>query len=413
MAFHHHDSDNGAMNSALDPTLDQARDQGTELLAGGRALFDVPEDIAYFNVANLAPHLHSVRRAGDEALDRRGKPWTIEPADWFSDVERLRSLFGRIIGTDAEGIALIPATSYGFAVAARTLTIGADERIMVLAEEYPSGIYTWQQLARSSGAELVTVTREAPRSWTEAILDCLDERTSIISVPNVHWTDGALIELDKVAARAHELDARLVIDASQSAGALPLDVTALRPDFVISVGYKWLLGPFGLGYLYVAEQHREGQPLEQNWISRADSEDFARLVDYRDEFQPGARRYDVGQRTNFELTPMAVAALEQILDWSVERIAGTLGHRTAQIAAQARDLGLDPLPDAQRGPHMLGISLPEAARSSTLAALADNRCYAAIRGGSLRIAPHLHITDRDMESLFGGLTVATSEGSAD
>ena len=230
-------------------------------------------------------------------------------------------------------------------------------------------------------------------------------------MPNVHWTDGALIELDKVAARAHELDARLVIDASQSVGALPLDVTALRPDFVISVGYKWLLGPFGLGYLYVAEQHRQGQPIEQNWISRADSEDFARLVDYRDEFQPGARRYDVGQRTNFELTPMAVAALEQILDWGVERIAGTLDQRTVQIAARARELGLAPLPDAQRGPHMLGISLPVAARSRTLAALADNRCYAAIRGGSLRIAPHLHITDRDMESLFAGLSSRDFEGS--
>ena len=106
------------MNSTLDPPVNQGRDQESELLAGGRELFDVPEDVAYFNVANLAPHLHSVRRAGDEALDRRGRPWTIEPADWFSDVERLRSLFGRIIGTDAEGVALIPATSYGFAVAA-------------------------------------------------------------------------------------------------------------------------------------------------------------------------------------------------------------------------------------------------------------------------------------------------------
>ena len=238
--------------------MSPSRDHDNELLAECRELFDVPDDVAYFNVANLAPHLHSVRRAGDEALDKRGRPWTIEPADWFSDVERLRLLFGRILGTDAEGVALIPATSYGFAVAARNLHVEAGERIVVLAEEYPSGIYTWRQLARETGAELVTVTRDASQTWTEAILECLDERTSIISVPNVHWTDGALIELDKVAPRAHELDARLVIDASQSAGAMPLDVTALRPDFVIAVGYKWLLGPFGLGYLYVAEQQRAG-----------------------------------------------------------------------------------------------------------------------------------------------------------
>ena len=189
---------------------------------------------------------------------------------------------------------------------------------------------------------------------------------------------------------------------------MPLDVAALRPDFVITVGYKWLLGPFGLGYLYAAEQHRQGQALEQNWILRADSEDFARLVEYRDELQPGARRYDVGQRTNFELTPMAIAALEQILDWRVERIANTLRTLTAAIAVRARELGLTPVADDQRGPHLLGIGLPEAARSRTLETLADNGCYAAIRGGSLRIAPHLHITDRDVESLIAGLAVATS-----
>jgi selenocysteine lyase/cysteine desulfurase len=317
-----------------------------------------------------------------------------------------------VIGADAEGIALIPATSYGFAVAAHNLNVAPGERIMVLAEEYPSGIYTWQQLARRTGAELFTVTREVPQTWTEAILECLDERTSIISVPHVHWTDGALIELDKVAARAHELHARLVIDASQSAGAMPIDVTVLRPDFVITVGYKWLLGPFGLGYLYAAEQHRQGQAIEQNWILRADSEDFARLVDYRDELQPGARRYDVGQRTNFELTPMAIAALQQILDWRVDRIADTLRDVTGQIAARAQELGLAPLPDDQRGPHMLGISLPEAARSRTLSALLEKGCYAAIRGGSLRLAPHLHVTDRDVESLIAGLRIATSSATA-
>lgn len=373
-----------------------------------RGLFDVPEDVAYFNVANLAPHLHAVRRAGDAALDRRGRPWTIEPTDWFSDVERLRTLFGQVIGADGEGIALIPATSYGFAVAARNLSIRAGERIVVLAEEYPSGIYTWRQLARATGAELFTVTRAASQTWTEAILDGLDERTSIVSVPQVHWTDGALVDLDPVAARAHELGASLVIDASQSAGAMPLDVAAIRPDFLITVGYKWLLGPFGLGYLYVAEHLRQGEAIEQNWILRADSQDFARLVDYRDELQPGARRFDVGQRTNFELTPMAIAALEQILDWDVAVIASTLQTLNSQVAARVRDLGLAPLPDGQRGPHLLGIGLPEAARAQTLDALAAHGCYAAVRGGSLRIAPHLHVSDRDVDSLIAGLRAATA-----
>ncbi|MDT7565552.1 MAG: hypothetical protein QOG76_4176 [Pseudonocardiales bacterium] len=236
-------------------------------------------------------------------------------------MERLRALFGGLVGADAEGVALVPATSYGFAVAARNVALRAGERVVVLADEYPSGIYTWRAATRAVGARIVTVRREAGQTWTEAILEVLDERVGVVSVPNVHWTDGALIDLAAVSARAHEIGARLVIDGSQSIGVMPFDVAALRPDFVVTVGYKWLLGPFGVGYLYVGEQHREGEPIEQNWIVRDGSQDFARLVDYRDEYQPGARRFDVGQRTKFELLPMAIAALEQLHAWQVPRIA--------------------------------------------------------------------------------------------
>ena len=283
--------------------------------------------------------------------------------DWFGDVERLRGLFAAIVGADAEVVALVPATSYGFAVAARNIGLGNGDRVLVLAEAYPSGIYSWRAAARRRGAEIVTVVREAGEAWTDAVLAALDERVAVVSVPNVHWTDGALVDLDAVAAGAVSVGARLVIDGSQSAGAMPLNVAELRPDYLISVGYKWQLGPFSLSYLYVAEEHRGGEPLEENWILRAGSEDLARLVDYRDEYQPGARRFDVGERTKFELTPMAIAALEQLVEWQVPRIAATLAAITEEIARGAQELGLDPLPADQRGPHMLGVRLPRRCRA--------------------------------------------------
>ncbi len=366
----------------------------------------MPEDVAYFNTANLAPQLHAVRAAGEAALERRGRPWAISAADWFVDVERLRSLFAQIIGANAEGVALVPATSYGFAIAAANLPLRAGQRVLVLADEYPSGIYTWLAVADRTGAEILTVTRESGQSWTDAVLAALDERVGIVSVPNVHWTDGALVDLGPIAARVRELGARLVIDGSQSVGAMQLDVGELGPDFLVSVGYKWLLGPFSLGYLYVAEEHRQGEPLEQNWISREGSEDFARLVDYREEYQPGSRRFDVGERTKFELTPMAITALEQIIEWEVPRIAATLAMQTSEIARRAAGLGLDPVPDEQRGPHLLGVRLPEHTRDRALSALADVNCFAALRGSSLRIAPHLHTTDQDLERLYEGLARA-------
>jgi selenocysteine lyase/cysteine desulfurase len=372
----------------------------TEPLAPtGRAAFAVPEDVAYFNIANLSPQLHAVRAAGVAALDRRGQPWTIGAADWFTDVERLRSLAGALIGTDAEGIAIVPSTSYGFAVVARVLGVGPGDRVLVLAEEYPSGIYTW----RACGADLVTVPRPADGTWADAVLARLDERVRVVSVPPVHWTDGARVDLDAVAARTREVGARLVVDGSQAVGAMPFDVGTLRPDAVVTVGYKWLLGPFGLGYLYLAAEHRDGEPVEQNWILREGSEDFARLVDYRDTYQPGARRFDVGERTQFELVPMAIAALEQITAWGVERIADVLATTTGEIGRRAADLGLDVGPPDGRGPHMLGLRLPSDAREGLVGRLADAGVYASVRGSSLRIAPHLHVTDGDVDRLVTGL----------
>ena len=140
-----------------------------------------------------------MREAGEAALRRRGQPWTISADDWFSDVERLRSLFGALIDADGEGVALVPATSYGFAVAARNIPLGPADRVLVLAEEYPSGVYTWRAAARAAGAMVVTVEPRAGQSWTEAVLEALDERVSVVSVPNVHWTDGALVDLAAVA----------------------------------------------------------------------------------------------------------------------------------------------------------------------------------------------------------------------
>jgi selenocysteine lyase/cysteine desulfurase len=303
-------------------------------------------------------------------------------------------------------VALIPASSYGMAVAAANLEASEGERVVVIDEEYPSGIYTWRAFGRRTGAEVHTVRRKQGQPWSEAIIDALDERARIVSVPNVHWTNGALVDLGAVCDRAHELGASVVLDLSQSAGAMPLDLERLRPDFLITVGYKWLLGPFSVAYMYVDERHRDGDPIEHNWIVREGAEDFARLVDYTDELQPGARRFDVGARTNFMLVPMAIAALEQILEWSVEDVASALAPVTAEIEGRAGDRGLAALPAELRGPHMVGIELPDPVPEGLVGSLAQRGVYAGVRSSWLRVAPHLHTTEDDIDRLFAALDAA-------
>ena len=372
-----------------------------------RELFDIPDDVAYFNCASLAPLLRASVEAGAAAGARRARPWLTGGRDWFTEADERRTLFAELAGVDPEGVALVTATSYGLAVAAANLTARPGQRVLVLAGDYPSNRYTWQRFAGRTGAEVVTVERRDGQRWGEAVVAALDERVAVVAVLATHWTDGGSVDLAAIGARARETGAALVVDASQAVGAMPLDWRRIRPDYLVTVGYKWLLGPFALGYLHVAEPHRDGVPLEENWISRLGSEDFAALVDYQDRYQPGARRFDVGQRTHFETTPMAIAALRQLLDWEVPRIAATLGRLTGRIQDEVEAIGLR-LTSSDRVPHMLGIDLPDQALGAVAGALADAGVYAGVRGSSLRVSPHLWTTDQDVERLVSALTKATN-----
>ena len=374
--------------------------------ADQRAQFETDDDVAYLNTASLSPLLRSVRAAGEAALVQRSRPWTITADDWFSDVERLRSSVARLINGSPEGVALVPASSYGLAVAARNLHAGPSDRVLVLDQEFPSSYYTWRRFADRTGSDMVEVDRQPGQRWTDAVLAALDERTAVVVVPNVHWTSGAWVDLHALKVRAGEVGAALVVDASQSLGAVPLDVESLRPDFVVSVGYKWQLGAVGVSYLYVDERHRSGEPLEENWALRVGADDFAALVNYRHEYQPGARRFDMGQRPSFGLVPMAIAAIDQLLAWGVSGIAEALGRVTDEIAERTRALGLAPPARDERGPHMLGLELPPDAMDRVAEALARNGVVVSVRGRSLRIAPHLHTNTADIERLVDALRTA-------
>ncbi len=369
-------------------------------LADQRQLFEIPEGIAYLNCAYMSPQLRSAREIGDRALSRKSRPWEITPDDFFEDAEKTRALFARLVGGEAEGVALIPSVSYGIAVAAANVRVEPGERILILEDQFPSNVYSWRELAQRSGAELVTVPRPADHDWTSAVLRYLDENVAVVSVPNCHWTDGSLVDLARVGARAGQVGAALVVDAIQSLGAHPFDVAEVGPDFLVASAYKWLLGPYGVGFMYVGEEYREGAPIEHNWINRRGSEDFSGLVAYEDAFQPGARRYDVGERSNFVLLPVANEALRQILDWGVENVSETIGEVTDLIEEQARERNIEAIPAKSRARHMVGLKLGSAVPEDLAARLARERVFVSVRGESVRVSPHLYNTAEDVRRLF-------------
>lgn len=366
-----------------------------------RDWFEIPEDVTYLNCANMAPQLKNVTAAGIDAVRAKATPWRLSAPEWFSGAETLRSLAAQVIGCDADGVALVPAASYGIAVAAANLPLASGQTIVVLDQEFPSNFYAWRTLARNRGGRVVMVKRQNGETWTEALLREIDEHTGIVAIPQCHWTDGAKIDLDVVAARVREAGAALVIDASQSLGAYPLNVQRVQPDFLVSVGYKWLLGPYGLGYLYVAEKWRQsGVPLEQSWLIRAGSEDFSKLMEYTDDYRAGARRFDMGEFPQFVLAPMAIEALKQVLNWRVDRIQTTLSILTAKVAEEAAKIGYSVLPAEHRVGHLIGIRPPAHISPGMIESLKNARIFVSIRGDSIRIAPHVYNTAADVDRLF-------------
>jgi selenocysteine lyase/cysteine desulfurase len=362
----------------------------TDALPCQRELFDIPDDVAYLNAAYMGPLPRPALEAGEQGLRAKARPWHIHAGDFFTGPEAFRAAAARLLHGDPDGIAIIPAVSYGVAIAMRNLPLGPGGRVLIVEEEFPSDVYGWRALAARRRGEVVTVERPVDDDWTAAILRQLDDGVSIVSVPNCHWTDGGLVDLVRVAEAARSVRAALVVDATQSLGALPLDVGAIQPDFVLCAGYKWLLGPYSVGFAWVAPQHRNGEPIEHNWIAREGSEDFAGLVHYTEGLHAGARRYDVGERTNFALLPAATAAFELMHGWGAER-----------IAAGARELGL--MPTERHAAHMLGLRLPRGAPDDLAARLSRANVFVSVRGDAVRVSPHVYNTPADIDRLIDAL----------
>jgi len=376
------------------------------MIKNQRHLFDVPENVTYLNCAYLSPLLRAAVDVGRRAVARKAHPWTIVRRDFFDELEDVRALFAQLINASPNDIAVVPASSYAAAIAGRNLPLRKGQTAVGLDREHFSNVYQWKLRCEETGAELVTVDQSSERGWTQQIIESIDERTAVVAVPQCHWHDGSSIDLDAVSAAVRAVGAALVIDGTQSIGAVPFDVQRIKPSFLFCSAYKWLLGPYGVAFLYADPAHQQGVPLEHHSYNRAGADKISSTSGYRDEFMPGARRYDFGERSNFIILPMLKTALQQLLDWGPDNIRQTLAPMILAINRRAGDLGLKTPKPGEGSDHFTGLRFPAGIPPSLESSLAANNIYVSVRGETLRVSPHLYNSPSDIEPLFDVLTRA-------
>jgi selenocysteine lyase/cysteine desulfurase len=377
------------------------------MLASQRALFEMPGHICYLNSASWSPLPLRTLEVGRAAVGRKATPWTLDAGFANAQHERARAGAARLIQADPADIALIPSISYGVATAAKILNVARGSRVIVLEDDHSSPVLEWRTRAGAQGFSVDTVRRPADGDWTSAVLAAIERAgappVGLASISSVHWSDGGLIDVEKIGAALRRQGAAFLIDATQSAGVLTMDVRRLDPDFVIFPTYKWLLGPYGRAFLYIARRRQGGIPLEQTASGRRNvrAENEVYFVDL--SYVRDARRFDMGERDHLISVEMASIGMEMVAEWGAPDIAERLLMLTERIAEGMRSTGVG-VPDPRfRAPHILSISFRDGVPAGLVEGLATEDIYVAPRLGRLRISPHVFNDEADCDRFVAAL----------
>ena len=375
------------------------------LLDNQRDKFDLPEGVNYLNGAYMSPLLKSVATVGEKAVTKKLRPYEIGVDDFFSDVEKVRTEFGNLINCpDPDRIVIIPSVSYGIATVTNNIELNGGKIIMA-SGQFPSNVYPWMELAKRQGGKIELIdppeTNELRgKEWNDKILQTIDDTTRVVAIGHIHWADGTQYDLKAIREKTRKHNALLVIDGTQSVGALPFDLAQFEPDALICAGYKWLLGPYGAGVAYYGAAFDNGKPVEENWINRKDSQNFAGLVDYEEEYQKGSLRYGMGEQSNFILVPMLLRALQQLNEWQPDNIQAYCQSITSAPIEQLRSLGFWVEEQAHRSSHLFGIRHEKVDAQKLKQQLDGERIYISVRGDAIRVAPYLYNSEDDLWHLI-------------
>ena len=366
-----------------------------------RDLFDIPRDVCFLNSAAWSPLPLAVQEAGRIGVARKGQPWKLDADFMAKQYERARRAAAALIGADAVDIALIPSVGYGVSTAGKVMSLARGSRVLVLQDDHTSPVLEWMSRAEQGGYTVEQVKQPGDGDWTSSVLEAMARKDaaplSLVSISSVHWSDGGALDLPRIAEAARQAGAALLVDATHDAGVRRIDVKTLDPDFLIFPTYKWVLGPYGRAFLYVAKRHQNGVPLEQTAPARkgvaADQKVYFRDLSYAD----GARRYDMGERDHFITLEMAAVGMEMMAGWGNDPIVARLAMLTDRLADGLANCGVRVIDRKLRAPHLLCLQFPKGMADDLPQKLTAENVYAAPRLGRLRISPHVYNDEQDVD----------------
>lgn len=370
-------------------------------------LFDLDPEFTYLNGAYMSPQMKAVHAVGMDTLSKKNQPWKVGLEDFFEPVEKLKRQFAELINVaEPQRIALIPSVSYGISNVTRNLKFRSGQNIILAGEQFPSNYYAWKRLADEHNLTLRIIaapedSNQRGKEWNQKILEAIDNETLAVSIGHVHWADGTRFDLKSIRNRTNDVDAYLIIDGTQSVGALKFDNSIFEVDALICGGYKWLMGAYGLGLAYFGPKFDNGIPIEENWIHRHNSQDFKNLVNYQEEYRPFANRYSVGEVSNFIYVSMLSKALEKIKDWGTENIQSYCHSISDHTINALRTKGCWIEEIDFRVNHLFGIRLPESIDIEKLKSkLQEKQIIVSYRGTAIRVSPHVYNDEAEFKKFL-------------
>lgn len=376
------------------------------MLSNQKHLFNLSDDIHYLNCAYKAPLLKTSEAGVIKALQREHNPIDFTSEAFFEESDTIRELFGRLVNSSSSQVVIIPSTSYGFSSVLNNITYKEGQHALTVEHEFPSDYYSLQRWCDTHDAELKIIKPDINigrigKHWNTKLINSITTDTAVVNISSVHWTNGLRFDLEAIGKKCHAVGAKFIVDGTQSVGALPIDVKKFNIDALVCASYKWLIGPYSMGLMYISSEFNEGTPLEESWMNRDNAKVFQSLTNYSRGYAEGATRYNVGETSNFVLSPILKSGLKQVLEWTPKGVQEYCKELVQPLKVYLESLGLVFEDDDYASYHIIGIQLPEYIDMELLSKnLKKHNVYLSVRGSSLRISVNVFNTVKDIDRLI-------------